>query len=170
MKKLFKEMELPIAIFAMTIIIFRFVFCILYIPTTSMENTILKDTSVVSYKLYGENKHIKRGDIVVFSLLGEDDTCSTATSHAYYIKRVVGVGGDTIEIKSGKTYINGEYYDETKWLKEEPDTSVNAGPFTVPDNCFFMMGDNRNHSNDSRFWKNPYVQSSQIIAKYLFTT
>lgn len=63
-----------------------------------------------------------------------------------YAKRIVGEPGDVIEIRDGQTYINGEVYEET-WLNEDPD-DLDFGPFEVPEEKYFCMGDNRNKSTD----------------------
>ena len=72
--------------------------------------------------------------------------------------------GETVEIKDGKVYINGS----EKPLKDSftPETPVgDYGPYTVPENSYFVLGDNRNYSRDSRFWNNPYVAEDKILGK-----
>ena len=70
-----------------------------------------------------------------------------------------------MEIVDGVTYINGTPLEED-YIKEEP--LEDSGPFTVPEDSYFMMGDNRNHSADSRFWNNTYVKENKILGKVLF--
>jgi signal peptidase I len=83
----------------------------------------------------------------------------------YYVKRVIGLPGETIEGIDGYVYINGEKIEETyvKSLLEE-----NFGPYTIPENCYFMMGDNRSMSFDSRLWENKYVSIDKIVGKAMF--
>ena len=97
----------------------------------------------------------KRGDIIVFKPKGNEN------SH-YYIKRIIGLPGETVEIISGKVYINGELLDEP-YLSEEP--TGDFGPYQVPEDSYFMLGDNRAVSKDSRYWHNTYVKKDKIIAK-----
>ena len=80
------------------------------------------------------------------------------------VKRVIGLPGETVTIRDGKVYIN----DSTEPLRDDfcPETPVgDFGPYEVPEGCYFMLGDNRNVSKDSRYWLNPYVEKDKIIGK-----
>ena len=86
-----------------------------------------------------------------------------------YIKRVIGLPGDTIVIKNGEIYLNGSEEPLAEPYLAETWTEENDGmTFEVPEKCYFMLGDNRNYSEDSRYWKNPYVQREEILAKAVF--
>ena len=133
------------------------------IPSGSMQNTLLiGDHILVNKFIYGVKnpvngntwipfKEPERRDIVVFKY--------PVNPAQDYIKRVVGVGGDTIEIKDKKVYVNGKPQDEkytifhdSKILPATVQGRDNMGPVTVPENSLFVMGDNRDNSYDSRFW------------------
>ena len=84
-----------------------------------------------------------------------------------FVKRVIGLPGETVEIKDGKVYINGsETPLDDSFTPETP--TGDYGPYVVPDGSYFMLGDNRNHSGDSRFWKQPYVEKEKIVGKAIF--
>ncbi|MBE9537282.1 MAG: signal peptidase I [Proteobacteria bacterium] len=133
------------------------------IPSGSMENTLLVgDHLLVSKFRYGIkipvlNKKIvtfaepQRGDIIVFRY-PEDKSKD-------FIKRVIAVGGDKVEVKNKIVYINEQSTDEHYTVFRASDTSFfgfkkgrNFGPFDVPEGEVFVMGDNRDNSHDSRFW------------------
>jgi len=133
------------------------------IPSGSMKNTLLiGDHILVNKFIYGVKnplngntwiplKEPQRRDIVVFKY--------PVNPSQDYIKRVVGVEGDTIEIKDKKVYVNGKPQDEdyaiyldNKVLPASLQPRDNMGPITVPENSLFVMGDNRDNSYDSRFW------------------
>ena len=81
-----------------------------------------------------------------------------------FIKRIIGMPGETVEIKDGKVYINGS--EEPLKDSFTPETPVgDYGPYTVPEDSYFVLGDNRNYSRDSRFWNNPYVAEDKILGK-----
>jgi signal peptidase I len=103
----------------------------------------------------------ERGDIVIFKF--PDDESQK------FIKRIIGLPGEKVVIEDGKIYINdSEVPLEETYLKEE--WVVGTGPyeFNVPEGCYFVMGDNRNDSNDARFWDNTYVTAEEIIGKAEF--
>jgi signal peptidase I len=134
------------------------------IPSGSMQNTLLiGDHILVNKFIYGVKnpfndntliplKQPARRDIVVFKY--------PVNPTQDYIKRVIGVQGDTIEIKNKKVYVNGEPQEEpyamfldNNILPANVQVRDNMGPITVPENSLFVMGDNRDNSYDSRFWK-----------------
>ena len=79
------------------------------------------------------------------------------------LKRIIGLPGDTVEIKSGHVYVNEKILDEP-YLKVTMKPE-DLGPFQVPAGEYFVMGDNRNNSYDSRYWQNPYVPAKNILGR-----
>lgn len=147
------------------IIIFAIIFTLLFnnyiivnaqIPSDSMSDGIKEGDRLFGFRLSYINSSPKRGDVVIFKF--PDNEAKT------YIKRVIGLPGDVVEIISGVLYINGEIYNED-YLKEPMLGSF--GPYCVPDDHYFMLGDNRNDSADSRKWINTYVAKDKILAKAL---
>jgi signal peptidase I len=103
------------------------------------------------------------GDVIVFSAPPEPDKD--------YIKRVIGLPGDTVSIKNGDVFINGKLLDESKYLK--PDVKTYAGaflkedqPIKIPIDEYFVLGDNRMYSSDSREWG--LVKTTEIVGKSSF--
>ena len=97
-------------------------------------------------------------------LFGENWNNQDIDEKQKFIKRVIGLPGETVTIRDGKVYIN----DSTEPLRDDfcPETPVgDFGPYEVPEGCYFMLGDNRNVSKDSRYWLNPYVEKDKIIGK-----
>ena len=127
------------------------------VPTGSMERTIMTNDRIVASRLSYKFSAPERGDIVVFRF--PDDR------HVLYVKRIIGLPGDTVEMTNGTVYINGVKLEEP-YLKEEAYGSY--GPYTVPEDKYFMMGDNRNLSWDSRFWENIFVPENDILGKGIF--
>lgn len=152
-------------------IIRTFVVQLFKIPSGSMEDTLLVgDYPVVNKFLYGlkipitgervfSSRDIKRGDVIVFKYPKEPDKD--------YIKRVVGLPGDEIRVANKMVYINGELFVHPHEIHKDPETFPpcpsgfygdslckrdNMEPLRVPENAYFVMGDNRDRSADSRFW------------------
>lgn len=98
----------------------------------------------------------ERYDIVIFKY--PDDPSKI------FIKRVIGLPGETVTVKDGKIYIDGkEQTQAVSFCSEEMAGSF--GPYEVPEDSYFVMGDNRNNSLDSRYWDNTYVKKEAILAK-----
>lgn len=135
------------------------------VPTPSMENTIMAHDRVIGSRLSYKFSKPERGDVAIFRF--PDDP----TGKTFYVKRVIGLPGDVIDIHDGGVYLNGsETPLEEPYLKEPMDTSDPEYPlhFEVPEGCYFMMGDNRNDSWDARFWENTWVTEDKLVAKVLF--
>ncbi len=127
------------------------------VPSGSMISTIHIDDRLIGNRLAYLFSDPERGDIVIFPYPDNEKIT--------YIKRIIGLPGETLEIVDGVLYIDGAVYEED-YLNEPMEGSF--GPFTVPEGHYFMMGDNRNNSKDSRFWRNPYVAKEKISAKAWF--
>jgi signal peptidase I len=130
------------------------------VPTGSMENAIMPGDRIVASRLsYAFSKNPNRLDVIVFVSPEDNETL--------FVKRVIGLPGDVVEVIDGKVYINGdsEPLDES-YVKGIP-YSTN-GPFNVPENSYFVMGDNRNNSSDSREWANKYVSRDKILGRVMF--
>ena len=144
-----------IAVLLAIIITFRCFLMIGRVPSESMEPTLMVHDWLIGDRHAYEEEKPQRGDIVMFYQKDENETM---------VKRVIGLPGETVEIKDGKVYIDGsETALDDSFIPEKMQGSF--GPYTVPDNCYFMLGDNRNDSKDSRFWKNTFVRFDQIIGK-----
>ncbi len=127
------------------------------IPSASMEPTIMTGDRLIGNRLAYLNSDPERGDIVIF--LYPDN------EKELFIKRVIGLPGDTVTVKQGKVYINNSDIplDESAYVVTTP--LGDFGPFKVPEGAYFMMGDNRNNSMDSRYWNQPYVYKDKILGK-----
>lgn len=101
------------------------------------------------------------GDIVVFLPNGNEK------SH-YYVKRVIAVPGDTVQIKNGVVYVNGEEYEETVETALIEEAGLAEEEVTLLDNEYFVLGDNRNNSEDSRYANIGNIKKEYIIGKAWF--
>lgn len=127
------------------------------VPSGSMRDTIMEGDRLIGFRLSYLFSKPERLDIVIFKF--PDDETQT------YIKRIIGLPGDVVEIKDGHVYVNGNQLNEDSYIKEDMIPSSAEMTFCVPAGHYFMMGDNRNNSLDSRYWKNTYVAEDKIIAK-----
>ncbi len=110
---------------------------------SSMETTLSDGDNLIVDKLSYRFQDPKRFDIVVFPYKYEENT--------YYIKRIIGLPGDTVQVKDGYTYINGELLESDIYGAEVMiEAGVASEPITLGEEEYFVLGDNRNHSLDSR--------------------
>lgn len=136
------------------------------VPSGSMENTIMTGSKLIGNRLaYKFGTLPERGDIIIFRYPDDENT--------YFVKRLIGKPGDTIEIVPngnadgyGYVKVNGERINEP-YLSEQMQVSEYI-KYEVPDESYFFMGDNRNHSNDARYWENTFVKEDKLIAKVVF--
>lgn len=150
--------ELPFLLVSAVLIAWvvrTFIFHPFYIPSGSMEPTLLPQDRVIVNKFIYRFQEPKRGDIIVF--LPPNDNRD-------YIKRIIGLPGETIEIKKGMVYINNRALSEP-YKTKAPDPS-SFGPFKIPNSNYFVMGDNRPNSSDSRVF-GP-LKKERIIGKAVF--
>lgn len=128
------------------------------VPTGSMENNIMTDDRIIAFRLAYLFSDPERFDIVVFKYPDDESTL--------YVKRVIGLPGDTVEIKNGNVYINGSEEALNNSFIKEPQEVEKDMIFVVPEDHYFMMGDNRNGSWDSRYWvNNKYVNKDKILGE-----
>lgn len=172
--KAFKELMswiVPIAIgLLLALLIKQFAFQFVRVDGPSMQPNLQNNERVVCLK----QAKIHRGSVVVFDANGVDPQVSVKTE---YVKRVIGLPGDTVEAKNGNLYVNGKKVDQSYISKSE--RSSGTGTWTlhsisqenswvlhnraykVPKGEYFVLGDHRSVSNDSRYWG--FVPKSKIV-------
>jgi signal peptidase I len=176
-----ETIEVLVTAFLLAMLIRAFLIQAFYIPSSSMEPTLkVGDRLFVARFIYWFTKP-ERGEIIVFRSPGSPEksyfirkiapTVSILTfgrldldPHKDYIKRVVAREGETVEVEEGIVYLNGQPLEEP-YIKEEM-WQKGYGPKKVPPNCLFVLGDNRNKSNDSRYWG--FLSSEKLEGKALF--
>lgn len=160
-KSVFRDYFETIVVCVIFVIFSRaFVFQQSKIPTGSMEDTLLVgDYIMVNRFAYAPAataleksllpvRDVRRGDVIVFKYPEDPDTD--------YIKRVIGLPGERVEMRGGRTYIDGKLLAEPYMLEEhrdfQPFPPLSGPSVVIPANCYFVMGDHRNNSRDSRVW------------------
>ena len=153
------------------------------VPTESMKPTIMVGDHFFLDKLaflanypellhgYLPERSLERGDIVAFRAPSQGDIP--------FVKRLIGTPGDVIEIRNKNVWINGaeidepykihvdgNLYEDHPWTPREYVIRDNYEPVTLPENAFFVMGDNRDNSNDSRYWG--FISRKDVIGKPMF--
>ena len=158
----------------LALIIRTFVVQAFKIPSGSMEDTLLiGDHLLVNKFIYGTQlpfsddpvlsiREPERGDIIVFEF--PEDKDKSYFNRRDFIKRVIGLPGDTVEIRNKSVFVNGERYITPEAVYKDGNLTAgprdNMPPIKVPEDNYFVMGDNRDRSYDSRFWR--FVDRSAI--------
>ena len=144
-----------LAAFALAMVLKNYVIINATVPTGSMEHTIEPGDDLFGLRLAYQFSEPKRGDIVIFRF-PDDETQK-------YVKRVIGLPGETITFVGGHVYVDGERLDESAYLEDSVVTEPGEqDEFVVPDGCIFVLGDNREVSYDARYWENPYISQDKI--------
>lgn len=156
--ELFDLIVYVLIIFTITYIVLCFVEQRTDVDGNSMYSTLSSGDSVFVDKVSYRFKNPERFDIVIFEYLHTEDT--------YYIKRIIGLPGETVQIIDGYVYIDGALLDTDVYGYETiNDPGLAANPITLGEDEYFVLGDNRNGSTDSRREAVKNVQKDQIIGK-----
>ncbi len=142
---IFSSIEAIVVALAISVVLYLFFMTPHEVVGTSMFPTYHNGEHLIANKIVYRYSKPKRGDVVIFKYSADQD----------FIKRIIGMPGDEVSIKDGRYYINGSLLDEAKYLDSTVYTS--GGDYlkegeetTVPDGMYFVSGDNRPHSSDSR--------------------
>ena len=159
-------------LFVLYFILTQSAFSLFMIEGPSMEPTLQDGEIIMIDKNAAENGDLERGDMVVFSLNEKPDF--------YYVKRIVGLPGEKLHIKNGHIYIESgdglEVLLGESYLGGKVATAVTTESYrndyehtyVIPWAKYFVLGDNRGHSVDSRYFRDPFITKSNIKGEYLF--
>lgn len=129
-----------------------------YIPSGSMLPTLQINDRLIIDKISYNFGNPNRGDIIVFN---PTDALKQQNFKDAFIKRLIGLPGDTVEVKEGKVYVNNQPLNQENYIEDKPNYVF--GPVKVPPNQYLVLGDNRNNSYDSHYWG--FVPRDRIIGK-----
>jgi signal peptidase I len=155
-----REMVETIVIaFVLAFLIKTFIVGSFWIPSGSMEPTLQINDRILAYKIFYGLKYVKHGHIIVFKY--------PLNPRKDFIKRVIGLPKDTVKVRNKKVYVNGELLNEPYVVHRDPWESGfprdEYGPVQVPEDSLFVMGDNRDSSDDSRYWG--FVPADNIVGR-----
>lgn len=147
-------------------ILFIIVFC--YVVVTyvgqrtnvdgrSMETTLYDGDNLIVDKISYRFREPERFEIIVFPF--------NEAEHVYYIKRIIGMPGETVQVQDGAVYIDGKLLDENYGNEPMIDPGIAAEPITLGEDEYFVLGDNRNHSSDSRDPSVGVLKREQLLGR-----
>ena len=134
-----KPWMLPIGLTLLIYLLFRFVFLLEYVPTSSMEPTLQEKSFILGSRIFSE---LKSGDIIIFEKDG-----------VLLVKRIAGCPGDKVDLS------------QLAYMTTVPIPVWDSPVITVPEGCYFVLGDNTQNSWDSRYWETPFITQEQIVAR-----
>ena len=136
-----KPWMMPVGLTLIFYLVLRFVLLVGYVPTPSMEPTLPQNSIIIGTRLFGE---LKTGDIIVFQKDG-----------VLVVKRIAGSPGERIDLT------------KISYMESVPIPIYEQEVITVPENAYFLLGDNSQNSWDSRYWDDPFVPAEAIVAKVI---
>lgn len=137
-----KPWMLPVGLTLIFYLVLRFVLLVGYVPTPSMEPTLPQNSIIIGTRLFGE---LKTGDIIVFQKDG-----------VLLVKRIAGSPGERIDLT------------KISYMESVPIPIFEQEVITVPENAYFLLGDNSQNSWDSRYWEDPFITADAVVARLLF--
>lgn len=137
-----KPWMLPVGLTLIFYLVLRFVLLVGYVPTPSMEPTLPQNSIIIGTRLFGE---LKTGDIIVFQKDG-----------VLLVKRIAGSPRERIDLT------------KISYMDSVPIPIFEQEVITVPENAFFLLGDNSQNSWDSRYWEDPFITADAVVARLLF--
>jgi signal peptidase I len=156
--KILREIGITILIAVAVFVCLRLTVQSYTVVMSSMEPNFQQGECIMVNKVSYHSTGPQRGEVIVFH--------PPVESQFPYIKRVIGLPGDTVKIKDGTVSINGTPINEPYILQEPPQNNTDYGPTVLSDDEYFVLGDNRNNSSDSRSW-GP-IKRNDIIGKAWF--
>ena len=166
-REMFEYIRLIAVVVGVTLLLEIFVIVNAVIPSASMEPTIMTGDHIFGNRLSYHFRIPERYDIIIFRYPDDEKQL--------FIKRIIGLPGETVEIRDGEVYINGDsvpLYDSFCLDEDvtmlDTSRSMLTNPFVVPEDCYFVLGDNRLNSRDSRYWSQPFVHRDKILGEAVF--
>lgn len=159
-KVLLTIIETALIIFAAYAVVFFFGDCIFAIGD-SMSPEIEEEDPLLLNKFDYIFRNPRAGDVVAFKIGGRKEASVS-------VKRIIGVPGDSVFINGGKVFVNGEIYEESESIPVISDPGRAMDEITLKDNEYFVLGDNRNHSTDSRFTSVGNVSGDYLLGRVWF--
>ena len=144
-------------VLGVTFLIITFVGQRTHVSGESMKNTLDHGDQLIVDKITYRFQDPERFDIIVFPFHYKENT--------YYIKRIIGLPGETVQIADGTIYINGEVLEESYGREVMQDPGIAAEPITLGEDEYFVLGDNRNQSSDSRDPSVGLIHRDEIIGR-----
>ena len=149
--------ETVVIALVLAFVILTFIVGTFWVPSGSMEQTLMVNDRIMAYKLFYDIEDVERGEIIIFKF--------PLDPRKDFVKRVIGLPGDRVELKNKQVYVNNTPLVEPyvvhsdSWDAGFPRDEY--GPIIVPDDALFVLGDNRDNSEDSRYWG--FVPAENIV-------